>query len=163
MDRIEDVLLLLSSCRFSPIIEINPLQIEADTVRFDQNILAVHVQVVFPERVDLLQSAGEAVQHVLGKVRLQSLARVTRDPPLQGLSLAKIRDQCNHAISVDRDHLRMMALKDDGAVAQRVQFLRVFYRASTLGIAMGKIKLRGPEDSRIQFTDLVGLVFITAA
>lgn len=57
----------------------------------------------------------------------------------------------------------MMALQDDGAVPQRVQFLRVFYRTSTLGIAMGKIKLRGPEDSRIQFTDLLGLVFIAVA
>lgn len=91
MDHIEDVLLLLSSCPFSPIIEINQLQIEADTAQFDQNILAVRVQVVFPKQVDLLQSAGEAIQPVLSKVRLQSLARVTRDPPLQGFSPAKIR------------------------------------------------------------------------
>src|SRR5690606_2664552 len=155
--QVHDVRLDVLPLRRRPFVQVEQLEIEAEPVPVNDDVLRVQVAVIFARVVHLLHALDQRVQEVHRRERLQALPRLAPHEVAELLAFHVLRDEYRDGHAPPDQLLARVVLDDDGAVPELVQLARVELRGTVAAVALREEELRCALDARGALHDLVDL------
>ena len=162
-DQVADVVLDVFLLGRAPAEHINQLQVEAQAVALDDDVVGMQVAVVLAQMVDAADARGQRIEQVQRLERAEAPARLPVEELAEQLAFDVFGHQEGDGAAAEGDGLLGLILDDDRTGAQLVEFLGVPDQHAVVGIALGEEKLGGALDAGGALANLVDFAFPAAA